>query len=201
MATKESVTKEYNELYKAHPTKWADTSRSVFMAKIIKELLPNPKSIIDVGCGIGAALETMRIHFPNAELYGLDPSEEAIELAKAKIPDGTFYAEFLEDLKSKRKFDVVICIGVAEHVEALPEFLTALKTLIKKDGILYFEVPHNLVYSKGPETFRRLTVGTRQVEWHFPLKVWEKKLLDAGFNLVKRYRGIKSSWEFIWVLK
>jgi len=201
MNTKENVKKEYNELYKTHPTKWADTSRSVFMANAIKELMPAPKTIIDVGCGIGAALETMHIHFPEADLYGLDPSEEAIALAKARVPDGTFYAEFLEDLKSKKKYDVVICLGVAEHVEDLPEFLKSLKTLIKKDGILYFEVPHNLIYSRGPKTFRRLTVGSRQVEWHLELRDWEKKLLEAGFEIVKRYRGLKSSWEFIWVLR
>lgn len=201
MNVKEDVKKEYDELYKSHPNKWADATRSIFAAKIIKELLPAPKTIIDVGCGIGAALETMRVHFPNAELFGLDPSEEAVALAKARVPDGEFYAEFLEDLKSKKKYDVVVCLGVAEHVEALPEFLTALKTLVKKDGILYFEVPHNLIYSRGPKTFRRIKVGTRQVEWHLELKDWEKKLLDAGFQLVRRYRGLKSSWEFIWVLK
>lgn len=201
MNTKEDVKKEYDELYKSNPTKWADITRSVFAAKVIKEFAPAPKAMIDVGCGIGAALETMRAHFPEADLFGLDPSEEAVALAKAGVPDGTFYAEFLEDLKSKKKYDVVFCLGVAEHVENLPEFLKALKNLIKKDGILYLEVPHNLIYSRGPKTFRRIKIGTKQVEWHLELKDWEKKLTEAGFEIAKRYRGLRSSWEFIWVLK
>ena len=201
MGTKENIKDEYNKLYKKWPNKWGNNERSVFAANIIKELAPLTKTIIDIGCGIGIALETMHAYFPDADLYGLDPSEEAIELAKAKIPDGTFYAEFLEDLKSKKKYDVVICLGVAEHVEDLPEFLKSLKTLLKKDGILYFEVPHNLIYSRGPKTYRRLTVGSRQIEWHLELKDWEKKLIEAEFEIVKRYRGYKSSWEFIWVLK
>ena len=201
MGTKENIKDEYNKLYKKWPNKWGNNERSVFAANIIKELAPLTKTIIDIGCGIGIALETMRAYFPDADLYGLDPSEEAIELAKARVPDGTFYAEFLEDLKSKKKYDVVICLGVAEHVEDLPEFLKSLKTLLKKDGILYFEVPHNLIYSRGPKTYRRLTVGSRQIEWHLELKDWEKKLIEAEFEIVKRYRGYKSSWEFIWVLK
>lgn len=201
MNTKEDVKKEYDNLYKTHPTKWADSTRSVFMANAIKELVPAPKTIIDIGCGIGTALETMGKYFPDAELHGLDPSEEAVKLAEAKLPSGTFYAEFLEDFKTKKKFDVVICLGVAEHVEDLPEFLKSLKTLIKKDGILYFEVPHNLIYSRGPKTFRRIKIGTRQVEWHLELRDWEKKLMDAGFEVIKRYRGLKPSWEFIWILK
>lgn len=201
MGTKENIKDEYNKLYKKWPNKWGNNERSVFAANIIKELAPLTKTIIDIGCGIGIALETMRAYFPDADLYGLDPSEEAIELAKAKIPDGTFYANFLDEFKSKKKYDVVLCLGVAEHVENLPEFLKSLKTLLKKDGILYFEVPHNLIYSRGPKTYRRLTVGSRQIEWHLELKDWEKKLIEAEFEIVKRYRGYKSSWEFIWVLK
>ena len=201
MGTKENIKDEYNKLYKKWPNKWGNNERSVFAANIIKELAPLTKTIIDIGCGIGIALETMRAYFPDADLYGLDPSEEAIELAKAKIPNGTFYANFLDEFKSKKKYDVVLCLGVAEHVENLPEFLKSLKTLLKKDGILYFEVPHNLIYSKGPKTYRRLTVGSRQIEWHLELKDWEKKLIEAEFEIVKRYRGYKSSWEFIWVLK
>lgn len=201
MGTKENIKDEYNKLYKKWPNKWGNNERSVFAANIIKELAPLTKTIIDIGCGIGIALETMHAYFPDADLYGLDPSEEAIELAKAKIPDGTFYANFLDEFKSKKKYDVVLCLGVAEHVENLPEFLKSLKTLIKKDGILYFEVPHNLIYSRGPKTYRRLTVGSRQIEWHLELKDWEKKLIEAEFEIVKRYRGYKSSWEFIWVLK
>ncbi len=201
MNTKEDVKKEYDNLYKTHPTKWADSTRSVFMANAIKELMPAPKTIIDIGCGIGTALETMGKYFPDAELHGLDPSEEAIKLAEAKLPSGTFYAEFLEDFKTKKKFDIVICAGTAEHVEDLPEFLKFLKTLIKKDGILYFEAPHNLIYSIGPKTYRRLRVGSRQVEWHLDLRDWEKKLLEADFEVIKRYRGKKPSWEFIWILK
>lgn len=201
MGTKENIKDEYNKLYKKWPNKWGNNERSVFAANIIKELAPLTKTIIDIGCGIGIALETMHAYFPDADLYGLDPSEEAIELAKAKIPNGTFYANFLDEFKSKKKYDVVLCLGVAEHVENLPEFLKSLKTLLKKDGILYFEVPHNLIYSRGPKTYRRLTVGSRQIEWHLELKDWEKKLVEAEFEIVKRYRGYKSSWEFIWVLK
>jgi 2-polyprenyl-3-methyl-5-hydroxy-6-metoxy-1,4-benzoquinol methylase len=201
MNTKENVKKEYNELYKTRPTKWADTSRSVFMANAIKELMPVPKTIIDIGCGIGITLETMQSSFLEADLYGLDPSEEAIELAKTRVPNGTFYADFLDEFKSKKKYDIVLCLGVAEHVEDLPEFLKSLKTLVKKDGILYFEVPHNLIYSRGPKTYRRLRVGSRQVEWHLDLRDWEKKLLEADFEVIKRYRGKKPSWEFIWILK
>lgn len=201
MGTKESVKDEYNKLYKKQPNKWGNNERGIFAVNIIKELIQSPKSIIDIGCGIGITLETMQSSFLEADLYGLDPSEEAIELAKTRVPNGTFYADFLDEFKSKKKYDIVLCLGVAEHVEDLPEFLKSLKTLVKKDGILYFEVPHNLIYSRGPKTFRRLKTGSRQIEWHLELRDWEKKLLEAGFEVVKRYRGLKSSWEFIWILK
>jgi trans-aconitate methyltransferase len=41
-----------------------------------------PKTILDVGCGCGAIYELCRRELPDIEYYGLDYSENAIELAK-----------------------------------------------------------------------------------------------------------------------
>jgi len=190
---------EYNQMFRAKPNRWSGLERSDFMIGVLKVHKPDAKFIIDVGCGNGIGLQNVGHHYSTSELYGIDISEEAIKLAQERVPDGKFTTE--EDFTNRKKFDIVICAGVAEHVEQLPEFLQKLKSRLKKDGICYFEVPHNLVYSRGPKTFRRLTVGSKQVEWHYELKDWEKLLIEAGFEVVRRYRGRKATWGFIWVLR
>ena len=169
------------------------------MIKVLEDFIPNPETVVDIGCGNGIALENYRRYNQTAKLYGIDPSEEGIILSKLRVPDGSFTTE--DNFDNIKNFDLVFCIGVAEHAEALPEFLKSLKEKVKEDGFCYFEVPHNLAYSKGPETYRRLTTRSRQFEWHYPLEQWEKLLLDAGFEVIERYKGLNATWEFIWVLK
>lgn len=199
MPDRKAVQKEYDKLFKVKPNKWDNPDRSRFMIEILKQHIPNPKEVIDIGCGNGVALENYRRYNKTAKLYGIDPSLEGIRLAQQRVPDGIFTTEeYFEDIK---KFELVICLGVAEHVEELPKFLQYLKSLVSDGGYCYFEVPHNLVYSKGPESYRRLTVGSRQIEWHFPSERWQELLLEAGFEIVERYKGLNATWEFIWLLK
>lgn len=199
MVKREEVQKEYDDLYRIKPNKWNSPDRSNFMIEVLKNHIPDPKEVVDVGCGNGITLQNYRASNHTAKLYGIDPSKEGIKLAQQRVPDGRFTTkEYFEDVK---KFDLVLCLGVAEHVEDLSDFLVYLKGLVKDDGLCYFEVPHNLVYSKGSQTFRRLTVGSKQIEWHFPLKKWETFLTEAGFEIVKRYKGLNVTWEFIWILR
>jgi len=197
--TREEVRKEYNELFRKKPNKWGSPDRSDYMITVLKDYISNPKEVLDVGCGNGVALQNYRSYNHNAKLYGIDPSDIAIRIAKAKVPDAIFTInEKFDDID---KFELVICLGVAEHVEDLPLFLKYLKDFIKPGGYCYFEVPHNLVYSPGDTVYRRLTVGSKQIEWHLQRNTWEQLLLDAGFDIVKEFVGPVSSWEFIWLLQ
>jgi len=199
LRSKEEIQKEYDEVYRKKPDKWGTPDRSDFMVKMLEPFIPNPENVIDIGCGNGIALENYRRYKPNANLYGIDPSIEGLRLSKERVPDGHFTTE--DEFEDIKKFDLVFCLGVAEHVEDLPNFLKSLKDKTKEGGFCYFEVPHNLVYSKGPETFRRLTVGSKQIEWHLKRNAWEALLIKAGFKIVKRIRGENVTWEFIWILK
>lgn len=49
-----------------------------------------PKTLLDVGCGCGAIFELCRKELPNVEYYGVDYSENAINLAKKTWGDSRF---------------------------------------------------------------------------------------------------------------
>lgn len=199
MPSRREVQREYDALYKAKPNQWGNTDRSDFMIEVLKTSMPNPQTALDVGCGIGVALENYRRHNSTTKLYGIDPSNEAIRLSKERVPDGQFTTK--EEFDEIKKFDLIMCLGVAEHVEELVPFLRSLKRMLNFGGVCYLEVPHNLLYSKGLETYRRLTTRSRQLEWHLPRRMWENLLIRAGFEIVERLNGLNATWEFIWILK
>jgi trans-aconitate methyltransferase len=58
----------------AYPPHWNDFLRLINKYK--------PKNILDVGCGCGALYKLLNNELPSIEYYGVDYSEEAIEIAK-----------------------------------------------------------------------------------------------------------------------
>src|SRR6266508_2407925 len=49
-------------------------------------LNPRPREVLDVGCGTGALLRRAAGRFPDAELVGVDPADQMIELARTRTP-------------------------------------------------------------------------------------------------------------------
>ncbi len=64
---------------------WASPERS-FLSTILKTAdLESADRLLDVGCGSGDLLAAAAIMEPGALLYGVDPDEDALELASRKI--------------------------------------------------------------------------------------------------------------------
>jgi 2-polyprenyl-3-methyl-5-hydroxy-6-metoxy-1,4-benzoquinol methylase len=198
MRSREEIKEEYNDYYRENPSKWAGSMKLDFMMYQLRGY-PEPDTMLDFGCGTGVALEKYGRVNTRTELYGIDISDEAIRLAKERVPYAHFTTEnHFEEIK---QFDFITCLGVAEHMESIVEFLIELKGRLKSGGFCYFKVPNNLSYSRGPSTYRRLPIGSKQIEWHLPRIKWETLLLRGGFKVVSRIKGAKAPWEFIWILR
>lgn len=83
---------------------------------IINELV-NPKSIIDVGCGVGAWLKAWKSIKKDVEVLGLDAS--FVDKSMLLIDSNEEFKEV--DLNFKiptfdKKFDLAMCLEVAEHL-------------------------------------------------------------------------------------
>jgi SAM-dependent methyltransferase len=103
--------------------------------------LISPKSgdrILDVGCGSGDFLAVAAAREPGAVLVGIDPDEDALELASHKIP-GTLRPAELHQGKAERlpfddeAFDIVVAsrllagLGPRERAQALREAWRVLR--------------------------------------------------------------------------
>jgi SAM-dependent methyltransferase len=70
--------------------------------------------VLDFGCGVGRSLRFLRHAFPNAALFGFDPSEECVIEASASNPDATLTALWpaIKDIP----FDCVFVANVFHHI-------------------------------------------------------------------------------------
>ncbi len=198
---REALITEYDEFFTKNPGKWTGDKRNRFAAGVVTEHITNPKRILDVGCGNGHTLKHFRRVYPDANLHGLDISPVACRIASNLVKRATIATGFVEDFDLGCQFDLILCMGVAEHFMDIEAGFAAMKRLLSKRGLLYLEIPNSLSYSSGEPGYRRLSVGSRQMEWHLSRPVWETIIRQCGFEVVQAYTGEHPAWEFVWVLR
>ena len=106
----------------------------------------NSGKILDVGCGTGAFLQTMKIS--GWDITGLEPDEnarnKAIELYNIHpLPANAFYG--LPD----HSFDAITLWHVLEHVHDLHGYMKKFKNLLAPGGKLFIAVPNYTSYDAG----------------------------------------------------
>jgi SAM-dependent methyltransferase len=130
--------------------------------------LVGPKSVVDVGCGVGPWLAAAR-ELGAEEILGIDG--EHVDKTLLMIPSEAFQAANLNaPIVSRKQFDLAICVEVAEH---LPE--SSSRALVKSLTSL---APVVLFSAAIPGQ-----TGAGHVNLQWP-PYWETLFLDFGFVLV-----------------
>lgn len=118
----------------------------------ITELIKG-RIVLDAACGDGYGTDIIAANALKA--YGIDISNEAIDIAKNKYKSDNL--EFITSSISilpfeDASFDVVVSFETIEHVdeETQRHFLNEVKRILKTDGILIMSTPNKLVYSDIP---------------------------------------------------
>ncbi len=86
--------------------------------EIVPEImkLVNPKSVIDIGCGVGTFLHVFKQHGAD-DVLGVDGSWVNRELLKTHLSESEFLETDLEKpFNTHKKFDLVVSLEVAEHI-------------------------------------------------------------------------------------
>lgn len=109
--------------------------------KKLAELAKNSVDILDMGCGEGTRLAN--IGNSNNNLFGIDISPKAIEIAKNKYPDFDFRVGNLEKLAfPDEKFDMVYSAFVFEHLDDPKEVIKEGIRVLKKGGKILIAAPN-----------------------------------------------------------
>ncbi len=96
-----SSTRQYN---------WPDIADAINTLELEKN-----QKVVDLGCGNGRLFEVLEKY--GVEYFGLDISEELINLAKNAYPRGKFVvSDILKTPYKKNEFDAVISIAALHHI-------------------------------------------------------------------------------------
>ena len=119
--------------------------RTLVQKKKLVEKMTGKKSgsILDVGCGTGAFINTMKE--AGWQVSGLEPDETAAKKAKELYGIEPMSSEKLYDL-SPGSYDAITLWHVLEHVHDLHEYMKILKSLLKPGGKLFIAVPNYTSY-------------------------------------------------------
>jgi 2-polyprenyl-3-methyl-5-hydroxy-6-metoxy-1,4-benzoquinol methylase len=102
----------YGDVYFASQRGSAASSARVVLPLVFQ--WTHPRSVVDVGCGIGTWLAAA-IELGVSDVLGVDGSY--VNPAQLEIPAAAFIAHDLEDrLALDRRFDLATCLEVAEHL-------------------------------------------------------------------------------------
>lgn len=141
---------------------------------------PNPgeNKLLDFGAGTGDFLQFAKNKA--WEVYGIEPNDQARNLAKEK---GLNLFFSLEEFKNDQ-FDVITLWHVLEHIPNLKECLRQLQTLLKPGGILVIAVPNYKSWdAKKYKGFWAAYDVPRHL-WHFDRESM-KHLLPKSFKQTK----------------
>jgi 2-polyprenyl-3-methyl-5-hydroxy-6-metoxy-1,4-benzoquinol methylase len=101
-----------------------------------------PQTICEVGCGAGEILKRLQLLLPaNCTFSGYEVSPQAFALCQQRENDRLHF--FRQDLLAvdARRFDLLLCIDVIEHVE---NYLGFLRGLHPKAAQIMFHIPLDL---------------------------------------------------------
>jgi SAM-dependent methyltransferase len=109
-------------------------------AQYVRETLPLVKErarMLEIGCGNGFFLEEA-IGLGFAEVYGVEPSRQAVEAASPKVRDRIKNELFQEGLYPSGWFTLICGFQVLDHLTRPNELLQVCRMLLEPDGLALF---------------------------------------------------------------
>ncbi len=144
-----------------------DTRSFIFSERkrIVLEMLGNGfERILDIGCGPG--VYTGCLSSRCRELYGVDVSQEMIEIARGKkYGNVRFSVGSIDNLEfGDNFFDAVVCVGVLEYFGDVEHAVKEVARVTRKGGVVIFTAPNaSSIFNRLDRYIRKLLKGCRRV--------------------------------------
>jgi len=92
------------------------------------------RNVLDFGCGTGRSIPFLLKLFPQARVFGFDPSDECLNRARVSFPDARF--ESSVERFAAHSFDLVLAANVFHHIPAdqRTSALSSCKNLLAEEG-------------------------------------------------------------------
>ena len=157
--------------------------------------IPRHKKVLEVGCGTGELLHAVA---PSVG-YGIDISDQMIEIAQGKYPRYVFKTGEIKDLETEVKFDFIILSGLLGELDDIQSFFVDLKKFCTKDThiiIEYYSYFWQYILRLGERLGQKIPQGIQNWLTAEDIKNF---LVLSGYEFIKLERAILFP-KYIWGL-
>lgn len=154
-----------------------------------------PKSVCDIGCGVGEILRILQQHLANdCHFYGYEISPQAIELAKARENEHLQF--FLADFKQEKNayYDLILLIDVLQHLEDSYEYLRSIKP---RSEYKIIQVPLNI---SAISALQNTVIGDNGHINFYTKDIILRILQDCGYQVIDHFYTLAEHETTLWSL-
>jgi ubiquinone/menaquinone biosynthesis C-methylase UbiE len=156
-----------SETHYLHGFDETEQARLVSQAKVLEEKIfekidfNHPKTILEIGCGVGAQTEILLNRYPTAHVTSIELSDIQLKTAKAylasKFSDEkyTLHQMDAEHMNfADNSFDAIYICWVLEHVSNPQKVVNECHRVLKPNGVMYItEVQNNHLHLEPYSSF------------------------------------------------
>ncbi|MBA2271751.1 MAG: class I SAM-dependent methyltransferase [Chthoniobacterales bacterium] len=163
-----------------------DLARFDQIGSYLAEQMDDPRArILDVGCATGGLLQRLR-QLGHASVTGLDPSPGCAKLARQLYDLPVYTGSVFENDLPDEHFDLVIVVGVLEHIRDVAAAVAKLDDYVSPNGMIFAEVPDATAFADWPDApYQEFSI--EHVNFFGPRSL-ENLMKVAGYELVKMDR-------------
>lgn len=175
-----------------------------------------PRTVVDLGCGPGNVTPLLQDRWPDADITGLDNSDEMLARAREAVPEVQFEKVDVSQWHPSQQYDVIFSNAALQWVEGHETLFPQIAAHVTPGGVLAIQMPRNFeapshslmldVVREGP--WRELlepvwvAVPTQLPAFYYSLldplcrdlQIWETEYIQVleGENPVAEYT--KGTW-------
>ena len=156
----------------------------------------NPASILEIGCGTGVNLAKLHQLFPQAQLTGIDLSQDMLNVAKSKlagVDNITWVNEMFDENTVLPKFDLILCSYITSTVPDLEAMLQQINAHLTDNG--HFACVD--FHSSNVEAFKNWISHSIPIRTHFPTDALTPLFDPKLLKVKKAYFGIWNYFNYI----
>lgn len=183
--------KEYHKMAAMEEAYWWHQGKKSLtahqLAKVHKSLGGRQLKIINIGCGTGGTVPTMR---PFGTIFNVDTSKLAIQYCQERGIENAYHVDGSKLPFDDNTFDVAIALDVLEHIEQDDQALDDWYRVLKPGGFLIITVPaHQWLWSGHDISlhhFRRYTPSPLRAQFQ-----------DHGFAVTQSSYAVAFSFPMV----
>jgi len=160
--------------------------------------IPSQERILEVGCGNGFFLEKAK-ELGFKEVYGIEPSQEAVAKANSEIRQNIKVDIFRDGLFSENYFNAICHFQTFDHLINPSVFLQICHKMLKSKGIV-FGINHNIESLFAKILREKCPMIDIEHIYLFSPKTLKKIYEQNGFQVIRMFK-VRNNYKLSYWLK